>query len=93
MISYHTAELLAMQQRLLPALKVGKSCPSDFGHFGRGVEIHQFLVQLLGMRDIPLVFLEGGRFKELVRFLIGAAEQDHTDGTEYESCEYSVLSV
>jgi hypothetical protein len=80
------ADLLEMQQRLFSALQIGKSCPSDLGHFGGWVEIHQFLVKLLGMRDITLVFFEGGRFKQLLRLLIGAAEQHQTEGTEYKSC-------
>ncbi len=74
--------------RLFPAVQIGKPCPTDLGHFGGWVEIHQFLVELLGMRDIPLVFFEGGRFKQLLRFLIGAAEQHQTEGTEYESGGY-----
>jgi hypothetical protein len=40
------------------------------------------------MRDVPLVFFEGGRFKQLLRLLIGAAEQHQTEGTEYKSCSY-----
>jgi hypothetical protein len=69
-------DLLAMQQRLFSAVEIGKPCPRDLSHFGGGVEIDQFLVELLGMRDIPLVFFEGGRFKQLLRLLIGAAEQE-----------------
>jgi hypothetical protein len=77
-----------MQQRLFSAVEIGKPCPSDLGHFGGWVEIHQFLVELFGMRDIPLVFFEGGRFKQLICFLVGAAEQHHTEGTEDKSCGY-----
>ena len=40
------------------------------------------------MGDIPLVFFEGGRFKQLVRFLIGAAEQHQAEGTEDKSYGY-----
>lgn len=77
-----------MQSRLFPAVQIGKACASDLGHFGGWVETHQFLVELLGMRDIPLVFFEGGRFKQFLRLLIGATEQHQTEGTEYESCGY-----
>ena len=80
-----------MQERLFPALQIGEPCPSDFGHFGGWVEIHQFLIELLGMRDITLVFLEGGRFKQLLRLLIGTAEEHQTEGTEYKSRGHHVI--
>jgi hypothetical protein len=40
------------------------------------------------MRDIALVFFEGGRFKQLLRLLVGATEQHQTEGTEDKSCGY-----
>ena len=78
----------SLQQRLFPAVQIDKPCPSDLGHFGGWVEIHQFLVELLGMRDVPLVFFEGGRFKQLLRLLIGAAEQYQAESTECKSRDY-----
>ena len=77
-----------LQSRLFSAVQIVKPCPSDLGHFGGWVEIHQFLVELFGMRDITLVFFEGGRFKQLLRLLIGAADQHQTEDTEYKSCDY-----
>src|SRR4029079_16863468 len=74
--------------RLFPAVQIGKSCASDLGHFGGWVEIYQLLIELLGMRDITLVFFEGGRFKQRFGLLIGAAEQHQTEDTEYKSCGY-----
>ena len=83
-----TTDLLATPQRLFLAVEIGKPCTSDLSHFGGWVEIYQFLVELLGMGDISLVFFEGRRFKQLVRFLIGAAEQHQAEGTECKSCGY-----
>lgn len=77
-----------LRQRLVPAVQISKPCPSNLGNFGGGVEIHQVLVELLGMGDISLVFFEGGRFKQLLRLLIGAAEQHQTEDAEYKSGGY-----
>ena len=83
-----TTDLLATQQRLFLAVEIGKPRPSDFSHFSRWVELHQFLVELLGMGDIPLVFFEGSRFKHLARLLLRTAEQQEAESTEYQSCGY-----
>ncbi len=74
--------------RLFPAVQIDKPRPGDLGRFGGGLEIHQFFVELLGMRDITLVFFEGGRFKQFFGVLIGAAEHHYTEDAEYKSCGY-----
>lgn len=78
-------DVLKTARCLFSAVQLGEPCPSNLGYFGGRIEIHQLLVELLRMRHVALVFFKGGRFKELVCFLIGTAQQHQTEGTEYQS--------
>lgn len=67
--------------RLFPVSQILQTRPGNIGHFGGGVKIHQFFIELLGMRYIPLVFFKGSRFKQLSSFLVGTPKHYQTKGT------------